>query len=223
VRRVYSGLFNIAILTLIMFAVPPSHFFQLNEMTYAHSELIYFNAAETFRLFDLGKPIHDSPSSISGFDQHEGIQFQVSFPSNWTKETLPLVKYTGLQSVPEVAFYVPSQNIEVTISTDKPGNVSLPTYFFQEVDSLQGAVSGYVFIDSSESYLGNVSAKIVLYTSDMIEGGTIYGRMKTMELVSIHQGVSYFFVYRADESNFRTYLPVVQEMINSFVFKGNIE
>jgi hypothetical protein len=220
VRRIYSGYINIAILTLIMFAVPPSHFFQLNEMTYAHTELIYFDAAETFRLFDLGKSIHDSPSSISGFDQHEGIQFQVSFPRNWTKETLPLVKYTGLQSVPEVAFYVPNQNVEVTISTDKPGNVPLSAYFLQEVDSLRDAVSGYVFIDSSESYLGNLPAKRVLYTGDMIEGGTIYGRMKNMELVSVHQGVSYFFVYRADERNFRTYLPVVQEMVNSFVIKG---
>lgn len=209
-----------AILTLIMFAVPPSHFFQLNETTYAHAELIYFNAADSFRLFDLGKPIHDSPSSISGFDQHEGTQFQVSFPRNWTKETLPLVRYTGLQSVPEVAFYVPNQNVEVTISTDKPGNIPLSTYFLQELDSLQDAVSGYVFVDSSESYLGNLPAKRALYTSDLIEGGTIYGRMKTMELVGIHRGVSYFFVYRADESNFRTYLPVVQEIMNSFVFKG---
>jgi hypothetical protein len=211
---------NIAILTLIMFVVPPTYIFQLFEMAYTHTELRYFNEAETFRIFDLGKPIHDSPSSISGFDKYEGTQVQVSFPSNWTKETLPLVRYTGLQSVPEVAFYIPNQNVEVTISTDKPGNVPLSTYFLQEVDSLQDSVSGYVFIESDEGYLGNLPAKRVLYTSDMTEGGTIYGRMKTMELVSIHRGVSYFFVYRADESNFSTYLPVVQEIINSFGLKG---
>jgi hypothetical protein len=44
--------------------------------------------------------------------------------------------------------------------------------------------------------------------------------MKTMELVSMHQGVSYFFVYRAEERDFLVYLPAVQQMINSFVFKG---
>ena len=219
-RCIYSGLFNIAILTFIMFAVPPTHFFQLFEMAYTDTELRHFYEAETFRIFDLGKPIHDLPPSISGFDKYEGIQVQVSFPRNWTKETLPLVRYTGLQSVPEVAFYVPNQNVEVTISTDKPGNVTLSTYFLQEVDSLQDAISGYVFIESDERYLGNLPAKRVLYTSDITEGGTIYGRMKTMELVSIHRGVSYFFVYRADESNFSTYLPVVQEIINSFGFKG---
>jgi hypothetical protein len=220
VRCIYSGVFSIAILTFIMFAVPPTHFFQLFEMAYTDTELRHFDEAETFRIFDLGKPIHDSPSSISGFDKYEGIQVQVSFPRNWTKETLPLVRYTGLQSVPEVAFYVPNQNVEVTISTDKPGNVPLSTYFLQEVDLLQDAISGYVFIQSDESYLGNLPAKRVLYTSDITEGGTIYGRMKTMELVSIHRGVSYFFVYRADESNFSTYLPVVQEIINSFGVKG---
>jgi hypothetical protein len=208
-----------SILTLIMFAVPP-HFFQLFEMAYTQPELRHFDEAETFRIFGPGRPIHYSPSSMSGFDKYEGIQVQVSFPRNWTKETLPLVRYTGMQSVPEVAFYVPNQNVEVMISTDKPGNVPLSAYFSQEVDSLQDAVSGYVFIESNESYLGNLPAKRVLYTSDMTEGGTTYGRMKTMELVSIHRGVSYFFVYRADESNFSTYLPVVQEIINSFGFKG---
>ena len=219
-RCIYSGLFNTAILTLIMFAVPSTHLFQLFEMAYTDTELTHFNDPETFRIFALGKPIHDSPSSIRGFDKYEGNQVQVSFPRNWTKETLPLVRYTGLQSVPEVAFYVPNQNVEVTISTDKPGNVPLSTYFLQEVDSLQNAVSGYVFIESDESHLGSLPAKRLLYTSDITEGGTIYGRMKTMELVSIHRGVSYFFVYRADEGNFSTYLPVVQEIINSFGSKG---
>jgi hypothetical protein len=214
-----SGLFNMAILILIMFAVLPTHFFQLFAMAYTDTELRHFNEAESFRIFDLGKPVPSSPSTISKFDKYEGTQVQVSFPSNWTKETLPLVRYTGLQSVPEVAFYVPNQNAEVTISTDKPGNIPLTTYFLQEVDSLQDAVSGYVFIESDESYLGNLPAKRVLYTSDITEGGTIYGRMKTMELVSINRGVSYFFVYRADESNFSTYLPAVQEIINSFGFK----
>jgi hypothetical protein len=189
-------------------------------MTYVHAKLVDFNAVVTFPLFDLGKPDHGSPSSIRGFDQHEGTHLQVSYPHNWTKETVPLVKYTGLQSVPEVAFYVPNQNVEVTISTERPGNVPLSKYFLQEVASLQDSVAGYIIIDSGESNLGDLPAKRVLYTSDMIEGGTIYGRMKTMELVSIHQGVSYFFVYRAEERDFLVYLPVVQEMINSFVFKG---
>ena len=219
-RSIYYVLFNIAILPLIMLAVPPTHFFQSIEMAYTDTESRHFNEAEAFRIFDLGKHIHGSPSSISGFDKYEGFQVQVSFPRNWTKETLPLVRYTGLQSVPEVAFYVPNQNVEVTISTDRPGNVPLSIYFLQEIDSLQNAVSGYLFIKSDESYLGNLPAKRVLYTSDMTEEGTIYGRMKTMELVSINRGVSYFFVYRADESNFSTYLPVVQEIINSFGFKG---
>jgi hypothetical protein len=219
VRRICSGLLSLAIITFIMFVVAYSYSFQLHDMTQARTKIIDFNAADNFRLFDIGKPIYGSPSSSSGFEQHEGIHLQVSYPRNWTKETVPLVKYTGLQSVPEVAFYVPNKNVEVTISTERPGNIPLSKYFLQEVTSLQDAVSGYVFIDSGESSLGNLTAKKLLYTSDMIEGGTTYGRMKTMELVSIHKGISYFFVYRADESDFQKYLPVVQEMINSFVFK----
>ena len=110
-RGIYPGLFNIAILTFITAVVLTSHSFQLHDMTYVHAKLVDFNSAETFPFFDLGKPDHDSPSSNRGFDQHEGTRLQVSYPHNWTKETVPLVKYTGLRSIPEVAFYVPSQNV----------------------------------------------------------------------------------------------------------------
>ncbi len=97
VRGIYPGLFNIAILTFITAVVLTSHSFQLHDMTYVHAKLVDFNAAETFPFFDLGKPDHDSPSSNRGFDQHEGTRLQVSYPHNWTKETVPLVKYTGLR------------------------------------------------------------------------------------------------------------------------------
>jgi hypothetical protein len=40
-----------------------------------------------------------------------------------------------------------------------------------------------------------------------------------MERICIFKGVSYFFIYRAEISEYSKYLPAVQEMIRSFVFK----
>jgi len=141
------------------------------------------------------------------------------YPSNWIKEDIPLVRYTALESLPEVAFYVPNQNVEVIISTERPGNVLLSEYFSREVISLQDSVTGYESVGSSKTKLGNVTALEVSYISSMVEEGTIYGQTKTMELVTIFQGVSYFFIYRAEVSEYSKYLPAVQEMIRSFVFK----
>jgi hypothetical protein len=165
-------------------------------------------------------PEHGSPSSIKGFHLYDGTHFQVSYPSNWTKEAIPFVRYTGLRSVPEVAFYVPNENVQVIISTERPGNVILSDYVSQEVASLQGSLANFKLIDSGQSRLGNITSQKVLYTSGLHEEGVIYGKSQTMELISIDRGVSYFFVYQAEASAYSKYLPVVIEMIESFEVKN---
>src|SRR5215212_3547563 len=116
----------------------------------AHEE----EAGSFLQFFDLGKPTPDSPSSIEGFLKLDGTLLQVSYPSNWTKEYIPLVRYTGLPSVAEVAFYVPNQNVEVVISTEVPGNVVLSKYFSEELVALQNSLVGYKLIDSYQTKLG---------------------------------------------------------------------
>jgi eukaryotic-like serine/threonine-protein kinase len=177
-------------------------------------------AGSFLRFFDLGKPTPDSPSPIEGFLEHDGTLLQVSYPSNWTKESIPLVRYTGLPSVAEVAFYVPNQNVEVVISTEVPGNnVVLSEYLSEELIALQNSLVGYKLVDSDQTKLGNNLAERIVYTSTQVEDGVAYTQLKTMELLSIKGGASYFFVYRADASNYLKYLPLVEKMIESFRFK----
>jgi hypothetical protein len=177
-------------------------------------------AGSFLRFFDLVKPIPTSPLPIQGFLKYDGTLLQVSYPSNWTKESIPLVRYTGLPSVTEVAFYVPNQNVEVVISTEVPGNnVVLSEYLSEELAALQNSFVGYKLVDSDQTKLGNNIAERIIYTSTQVEDGVAYAQLKTMELVSIKGGVSYFFVYRADASNYLKYLPVVEKMIESFRFK----
>jgi hypothetical protein len=171
------------------------------------------------RFFDLEKPTADSPSPIQGFLKHDGTLVQVSYPSDWTKESIPLVRYTGLPSVTEVAFYVPNKNVEVVISTEVHGNVILSEYLSEELTALQNSLVGYKLVGSAQTKLGNNIAEKIVYTSTQVEEGVAFAQLKTMELVSIKGGVSYFFVYRADALDYLKYLPVVEKMIESFTFK----
>ena len=170
-------------------------------------------------LLKSGEPERKNTPGPRGFNLYEGNLFKILYPSNWTKEDIPLVKYTAVESLPEVAFYVPDQNVEVIIATERPGKVLLPDYFSREVAGLQDSVAGYKFAGSSKTKLGNIPAQEILFVGDNVEEGLVYGQTKTMELISIFKGVSYFFIYRAEISEHSKYLPTVQEMIRSFVFK----
>jgi hypothetical protein len=217
----YRKITNVVIMTsfgFIILVFPSCHIFGIlgavAPSIYENIEFPY-----SFLFLKSGKLEHGHPLSSGGDNLYEGTLFQVLYPSNWIKEDIPLVRYTALESLPEVAFYVPNQNVEVIISTERPGNVLLSEYFSREVISLQDSVTGYESVGSSKTKLGNVTALEVSYISSMVEEGTIYGQTKTMELVTIFQGVSYFFIYRAEVSEYSKYLPAVQEMIRSFVFK----
>ena len=166
-------------------------------------------------------PEYGSPSAIKGFHLYDGTLFQVSYPSNWTKEAIPFVRYTGIQSVPEVAFYVPNENVQVILSTERPGNVILSDYVSREVASLQDSLANFKLINSGQSRLGNITAQKILYTSGLHEDGIVYGKSQTMELISVDRGVSYFFVYKAEASAYSSYLPVILEMIKSFEVKNS--
>jgi hypothetical protein len=177
--------------------------------------------ASSFLPFFGSAPEYGSPSSIKGFHLYDGTLFQVSYPTNWTKEAIPFVRYTGIQSVPEVAFYVPNENVQVILSTERPGNVILSDYVSREVASLQDSLANFKLINSGQSRLGNITAQKVLYTSGLHEDGIVYGKSQTMELISVDRGVSYFFVYKAEASAYSNYLPVVLEMIKSFEVKNS--
>jgi hypothetical protein len=161
----------------------------------------------------------NSAPGSRGFNLYEGNLFKILYPSNWTKEDIPLVKYTAVESLPQVAFYVPDQNVEVIIATERPGKVLLPEYFSREVSGLQDSIAGYKFVGSNKTKLGNIPAQEILFVGDIVEEGLVYGQTKTMERICIFKGVSYFFIYRAEISEYSKYLPAVQEMIRSFVFK----
>jgi hypothetical protein len=177
--------------------------------------------ASSFMPFFGSAPEYGSPSSIKGFHLYDGTLFQVLYPTNWTKEAIPFVRYTGIQSVPEVAFYVPNENVQVILSTERPGNVILSDYVSREVASLQDSLANFKLINSGQSRLGNITAQKVLYTSGLHEDGIVYGKSQTMELISVDRGVSYFFVYKAEVSAYSNYLPVVLEMIKSFEVKNS--
>jgi hypothetical protein len=211
-----ATIISVGFLVLIFYSIPVLGIFSV------FAQSINGNAeASSFLPFFGSAPEYGSPSSIKGFHLYDGTLFQVSYPSNWTKEAIPFVRYTGIQSVPEVAFYVPNENVQVILSTERPGNVILSDYVSREVTSLHDSLANFKLINSGQSRLGNITAQKVLYTSGLHEDGIVYGKSQTMELISVDRGVSYFFVYKAEASAYSNYLPAVLEMIKSFEVKNS--
>ena len=218
----HCGVIVGATLILVGFLVLIFHSIPVLDIFSVFAQSINGNAEpSSFLPFFGSAPEYGSPSAIKGFHLYDGTLFQVSYPSNWTKEAIPFVRYTGIQSVPEVAFYVPNENVQVILSTERPGNVILSDYVSREVASLQDSLANFKLINSGQSRLGNISAQKILYTSGLHEDGIVYGKSQTMELISVDRGVSYFFVYKAEASAYSNYLPVILEMIKSFEVKNS--
>lgn len=218
----HCGVIVGATLILVGFLVLIFHSIPVLDIFSVFAQSINGNAEpSSFLPFFGSAPEYGSPSAIKGFHLYDGTLFQVSYPSNWTKEAIPFVRYTGIQSVPEVAFYVPNENVQVILSTERPGNVILSDYVSREVASLQDSLANFKLINSGQSRLGNITAQKILYTSGLHEDGIVYGKSQTMELISVDRGVSYFFVYKAEASAYSNYLPVILEMIKSFEVKNS--
>ena len=210
---------KVVIMMLFAYTILISQSFHTLSTVGAITPLTNESSESSHSFLFLSEPESNNAPGPRGFNLYEGNLFKILYPSNWTKEDIPLVKYTAVESLPEVAFYVPDQNVEVIIATERPGKVLLPDYFSREVAGLQDSVAGYKFAGSSKTKLGNIPAQEILFVGDNVEEGLVYGQTKTMELISIFKGVSYFFIYRAEISEYSKYLPAVQEMIRSFVFK----
>ena len=85
--------------------------------------------------------------------------------------------------MPEVAFYLPNENVQVIISTERPGNVILSDYVSREVASLQDSLANFKLINSGQSRLGNITAQKILYTSGLHEDGIVYGNLRQWNLL----------------------------------------
>jgi len=182
-----------------------------------------FNSSSSPSFSKLFKPRSDIPAAAAeqGFLSDNETLFKISYPSNWTKNTNPSGRFTAVKSTPFVAFVAPSsQKTSIVISTNVIGHRLLSDYVGEEINTLK-YIPGFRLEQSSSSTVGNNMAQKIVYTSSELKNdGVIAGTLKTMEIMTIRDGVAYHFIYSAKEKDFPTFLPIINKMINSFEFKS---
>jgi hypothetical protein len=182
-----------------------------------------FNSSSSPSFSKLFKPRSDIPAAAAelGFLSDNETLFKISYPSSWTKNTNPSGRFTAVKSTPFVAFVAPSsQKTSIVISTNVIGHRLLSDYVGEEINTLK-YIPGFKLEQSSSSTVGNNMAQKIVYTSSELKNdGLIAGTLKTMEIMTIRDGVAYHFIYSAKEKDFPTFLPIINKMINSFEFKS---
>jgi hypothetical protein len=182
-----------------------------------------FNSSNSPSFLKLFKPRSDipAPAAEQGFLTDNETLFKISYPSNWTKITNPSGRFTAVESTPFVAFVAPSsQKTSIVISTNVIGHRLLSDYVGEEINTLK-YIPGFKLEQSSSSTVGNNMAQKIVYTSNELKNdGIIAGTLKTMEIMTIRDGVAYHFIYSAKEKDFPTFLPIINKMISSFEFKS---
>lgn len=150
------------------------------------------------------------------------FSFKISYPSNLTRceiagHYVPTTK-TGHESLEEVVLRTVGTNRTfLTFSFGRePGNIPLRDYIKEEINMLSKNV-GFELIESSPTKLGGIPAYKIVYLFSIIKNG-VEIQAESMEIVTIIDPWPIFVEYNTGSSDFQKYLPIAQNVINSFQF-----
>lgn len=165
------------------------------------------------------KPEPDSPSNQAGFLKYEDTLFSIDYPNNWTKDTIPLGKYTAVETTPSVEFSDrPDSNTFVVVAMHVIGNRLLTDYANEEITALK-TNEGFKLENTTQTTMGGNAAQEIVYTTSEIKDGVLAGTSKTMEVITIKDGTAHHLIFKSDLNNYDKILPSIEKMISSFKFK----
>lgn len=150
--------------------------------------------------------------------QNPTFGIAIQYPSNWQKVEQSggslsdnfgnVVSFNSPQGSLSQA---PSASISLKIQ-DLTMSMSLGQYSTAHLNSMKGH-SGNVILGSGPTTLAGQPAYKVIYT----ENSQLGGPTKIAEIWTIVGNRAYTILYTADEINYATYLPIGQQIVDSFV------
>jgi hypothetical protein len=142
---------------------------------------------------------------------------KIQYPSNWQK--MDFDRHNSNNSLPIAGFIPPSENdsgllenLMVVVKKLHSQNTSLKQFVDSLIPSYKSKLHNFQLIELNPLTTPALnSAYKIEYThsSDML-------MLKTMEVWTINGGIAYMISYNADSSDFSSYLPTIQKMIDSF-------
>ncbi|MDP3741870.1 MAG: PsbP-related protein [Candidatus Micrarchaeota archaeon] len=153
-------------------------------------------------------------ASANGYANFENSFYSLNYPQDWSvADNGEVVSFSSPQS--ENDAFVENVNILVTPATE---NVSLQEYFENSVDSLFSSLEGFNLIGFNETHLSGVNAYTVEYTAKNFGNNLSYVQVFTMKNNAI-----YIIAYSGSGSDYSRYLPLVNQLMDSFTIKDGIQ
>jgi PsbP-like protein len=138
-----------------------------------------------------------------------GVKMQ--YPSNWSKLDLSRNSSSVLIVAFKTAAGVNQGSLTLLGGNVSSGNVTLTSLFNADVNHLNQTGKILHLISSTPATFAGYPAHKIVYTTILPQ----QVEFEVMKLISLAGNKAYFIIYAAPVTNYTTYLPTIQMMINS--------
>ena len=155
-------------------------------------------------------------TTITNFISYQNSTYgiKIQYPSHWQKQENGTKQDTQTDIV---TFYAPASNTNANLDlsiddiSDETG-ISLAQYANNSLTDLKQSLTNFKLIESSgNNHISGLPAYRIVYTSN--NGNNV---TKTLETGTINGNKVYILTYETGISEYTTFLPNVQKMIDSF-------
>jgi hypothetical protein len=162
--------------------------------------------------------------SASNFLTYQNSTYGISVqhPSNWIKEenhnptsTGRIVKFSSPVGTSQAGQFSPPASLNIIVGNRLPLSVSLEQFSAASTNNLRQSFPHFNLLESSSTTLGGFPAHKIVYTAIIPSSGL---EVKFMQIFTIKDGKDFVITSAALPTDFSTYLPTFQKMIDSFAF-----
>jgi len=156
-------------------------------------------------------PFGNSPDDFKLYENTK-LRFSIQYPSTWQKEERLNNFVTFLAPIVDSSQYKSPAGLG--ISSLSVSNVSLNTIVNIHLKNMTNNLKDFQLIESSDTVLAdNRPAKKIMFTAMDDEE-----KKQALQLITKNNDKVYLITYKAYVDKYEQYFPIIQKMLNSFVF-----
>jgi hypothetical protein len=202
-KPVYALQFSVQPATKLLASSDPSPFFLPPSASSSNSQGNVTNSTTGAATGAMFQPYENSTYGI-----------KIQYPSNWTKQESQnqgsgeIVKFSSPRGTTPV-------QLRISEGQRLPQNMSLEQWSNATINGFNQSFTKFTLIDSNSTTLAGFPAHKIVYTA-IIPSTAL--ELKFMQILTIKDSKTYLITYGTLPTDFSTYLPSIQTMINSFAF-----
>jgi hypothetical protein len=141
-----------------------------------------------------------------------GIRIQ--YPSSWLKEESHNQSSNDIVKFSSTARTAPA-SLAITGGKPAPQSIPLQLYINASIDVLKHSFDNFSLVESNATTLAGFPAYKIVYTGIIPSSGL---ELKFMQILTIKDSKNFVITFGTLPTDFSTYVPTIQKMIDSFAF-----